>query len=77
MAGHTVIVTPSDRHVIVRLGDRVLADSTDALQLEETGIQTRWYVPEDDIAVDLVDSSMSSHCPFKGDAVYRLSLIHI
>lgn len=69
--GHTVTVTPSDRHVVVKLGDRVIAASTDALQLEETGIKTRWYLPEDDITVDLVDSSTSSHCPFKGDAVYK------
>lgn len=71
MAGHTVTVTPSDRHVVVKSGDQVIADTTSALQLDETGIPTRWYLPVDDITADLVDSETSTHCPFKGDAAYK------
>jgi uncharacterized protein (DUF427 family) len=62
---------PSDRHVVVRLGGVVLADTSRAVALCETFLPTRWYVPHDDVDTDLfVGSTTTSTCAYKGHASY-------
>lgn len=68
---HRVDTLPSSRHVVVRLGDRVLAETDRPVAVFETQLAPRWYVPEADVLVDLVDSDTSSVCPYKGHATYR------
>lgn len=60
---------PSSRHVVVRDGDRVLADTTAPVAVYETGLPTRWYVPRADVRFDaLVETDTVSECPYKGHA---------
>ena len=62
---------PSDRHVVVRVGDVVLADTHRAIALHETGLPVRWYVPHDDVVTDLlVGSTSTTTCAYKGHAIY-------
>ena len=62
---------PSERHVVVRLGGVVLADTHRAVALCETFLPTRWYVPHDDVVTDLfVGSTTTSTCAYKGHAAY-------
>ncbi|MEO5610809.1 MAG: DUF427 domain-containing protein [Ornithinibacter sp.] len=62
---------PSDRHVVVRLGGTVLADTRRAIALHETHLPVRWYVPHDDVRIDLfVGSRSTSTCAYKGQASY-------
>jgi uncharacterized protein (DUF427 family) len=62
---------PSDRHVVVRLGDTALADTRRAIALHETHLPVRWYVPHDDVVTDLlVGSTSTSTCAYKGHAIY-------
>ena len=64
-------VLPSSRHVVVKAGDTVIADSTHAHVLHETGLQPRWYVPRVDVRMDLLESSETlTHCPYKGTPVH-------
>ena len=57
--------------VQVVVGAETLADSTRAVLLHETGLPTRYYLPRDDVDMDrLVPTDTTTHCPFKGDAVY-------
>ena len=68
---HRVDVRRSDRHVRVLAGDAVLADTTRAAGVFETGLPTRWYVPRDDVRTDLLASSdTTTVCPYKGVASY-------
>jgi len=60
---------PSSRHVVVRDGDRVLADSRSPVAVYETGLPTRWYLPREDVRFDeLVATDTVSECPYKGHA---------
>ena len=68
---HRVDARSSSRHVVVRVGDRVVADTTSPMVVYETGLPPRFYVPADDVDVDLVDSDTTSVCPYKGVASYR------
>jgi uncharacterized protein (DUF427 family) len=70
-AGHTVTISPSDAHVEVRLGGEVLASTDRAKRLAETGLPDRWYLPPDDVRMDLLrKTSFQTTCPFKGEASY-------
>lgn len=68
---HRVDVRPSSRHVVVRHGDTVLAESRQPVALFETGFPTRFYLPESDVHTDLLrESDTTTVCPYKGSASY-------
>src|SRR4051794_4062042 len=68
---HRISTSPSTKHVVVQAGGEVLAASDRAVALEETGLPTRYYLPREDVRMDLLSpSDTTSHCPFKGDATY-------
>lgn len=70
-AGHTIAITPSDSHVEIRLGDELLAATDRALRLDETGLPPRYYIPKDDVRMDLLrPTNFQTTCPFKGVASY-------
>ena len=70
-AYHRIDIRSTTRHLAVRDGDRVIADSHRPLALYESGFAPRWYVPRDDIdesALESVDGQ--TFCPYKGLASY-------
>ncbi len=69
--GHRIETKPSTKHVRVEHEGQVLAESDRALELHETGLPIRFYLPREDVRMDLLlPSPTRSHCPFKGDASY-------
>ena len=62
----------SPRHVLIRLGDVVLADSHRAWRVLETSHPPTWYVPREDVDVALVRRSRrpGTVCEWKGVATY-------
>ena len=71
VGAHRVSTHPTTQHVVVTLGGAVLADSRRAVALEESGLPTRYYLPREDIRMELLTpSDTTSYCPFKGDATY-------
>jgi uncharacterized protein (DUF427 family) len=57
--------------VQVELDGVVIADSTHARVLFETGLPPRWYIPKVDVRMDLlVPTDTTSKCPYKGQAEY-------
>ncbi len=64
-------ILASSRPVRVMLGGEVVAESTRARFLFETGMPTRYYLPKDDVRSDLlVFSEHKTACPYKGEASY-------
>ena len=70
-AYHRNDIRSTSRHLVVRVGDRVVADSHAPLVLFESGFAQRWYVPR----VDIDESALTpvegqTFCPYKGLASY-------
>lgn len=62
-----VDVIPSTRHVEVFIDGAKLADSTNPLVLFETMLPTRFYLPPEDVRLDLLTTSQTvTACPYKG-----------
>jgi uncharacterized protein (DUF427 family) len=69
--GHTISITPATIHVEVRVDGEVVAESDRPVLLDETGLPTRYYLPREDVRMDLLRATtFSSVCPFKGTASY-------
>lgn len=62
----------SDKHVVVRLGDVVVADTRRAYRVLETSHPPTWYVPLADVDATLLRRSPrdGSWCEWKGAATY-------
>ena len=59
----------SSQRVVVRDGEQVLADSTRPLALHEGRLPTRFYLPPEDVRLDLLEPSATlTRCPWKGRA---------
>jgi uncharacterized protein (DUF427 family) len=70
-SGHTITVTPSTAHVEVRLDGELLASTDHPVLLDETGYPTRYYLPSEDVRMDLLrPTTLRTTCPFKGEASY-------
>jgi uncharacterized protein (DUF427 family) len=68
---HRIDIRHTSRHLVVRAGDRVVADTTSPLVLYESGFAPRWYVPRSDIvAEELTPVDLQTFCPYKGIASY-------
>jgi uncharacterized protein (DUF427 family) len=68
---HRIEVLDTSRRIRVLIGDRVVADSSRARALFETGLPVRWYLPVADVAQDLLeDSATRTTCAYKGQARY-------
>ncbi len=70
-SGHQITITPSSKHLEVRLGGETLAVSDRPVLLDETGLPTRYYLPPEDVRTELLRlTSHATTCPFKGEASY-------
>jgi uncharacterized protein (DUF427 family) len=68
---HRIDIRHTSRHLVVRAGDRVIADTTSPVVLYESGFAPRWYVPRDEISGDaLALNELQTFCPYKGIASY-------
>ena len=67
---HRVDVRRTSRPVRIEVGGEVVAETTRARLLFETGLPTRFYIPPEDIRLELHPSSRRTYCPYKGEASY-------
>ena len=67
---HRVDVLATDRHIRVSLEGTVLAETDRAVALFESNLPARWYLPAEDVKVELEPSDTLTRCPYKGTASY-------
>ena len=73
---HRITAKPAGLRVQIRFKGEVIADTRDAVQVEEpmagsTVSPIVYYVPRKDVKMDrLVRTSHHTYCPFKGSASY-------
>jgi uncharacterized protein (DUF427 family) len=67
---HPIRITPTPSRVQVRVGDVVVAESANALTLQESNYPGVQYLPRRDVTAELRPTSTTSYCPYKGDCSY-------
>lgn len=68
---HPITIEPNPHRVVVRLGDKIIADTTRALTLREASYPAVQYIPRDDVDMSILErSDHRTYCPFKGEAAY-------
>jgi uncharacterized protein (DUF427 family) len=64
---HRIDIRQTSRHLVVRAGDQVVADTHRPLVLYESGFAPRWYVPREHVvAQHLTPVPRQTFCPYKG-----------
>ncbi|WP_319436983.1 DUF427 domain-containing protein [Mycobacterium sp. RTGN5] len=70
-AYHRIDIRSTSRHLVVRDGDRVIADTRSPVVLYESGFAPRWYVSRDDVTESALEpADGQTFCPYKGLASY-------
>ena len=70
-ASHPISIEPTGRHVTVRVGGEVVAETARALTLRESTYPAVQYIPQGDVVPErLVPSDTETYCPYKGEAGY-------
>jgi uncharacterized protein (DUF427 family) len=67
---HRIDALPSSRRVRIERDGELLAESSRPVLLFETLLPTRFYLPPEDVRVELVPSPTKSTCAYKGHAGY-------
>lgn len=68
---HRLSAKPAGKRVTVKLGGEVIADTTEAIRLEEGSYPPVFYFPRKDVRMARLErSSHQTYCPFKGTASY-------
>jgi uncharacterized protein (DUF427 family) len=68
---HTITIKPAERHVAISLDGVKLAESDNAVVLDETGLPARYYFRPEDVRTEyLQPTATHTTCPFKGEASY-------
>mgnify|MGYP001560373887 CR=1 FL=1 len=68
---HRVTMKPAGVRVQVKCNGEIIADTKDAIRLDEADYPAVYYIPRKDVKMDrLVRSNHRTHCPFKGHASY-------
>jgi uncharacterized protein (DUF427 family) len=69
--GHRITTAPAGVRVRVMFKGEVIADSRDAIRLEEGDYPPVFYFPRQDVKMErLARSAHHTYCPYKGHASY-------
>lgn len=68
---HPITVGKNPDRVVVKVGDVVIADTRDALSLQEANYPAVQYIPRADVDFTRLErTEHRTYCPYKGDASY-------
>jgi uncharacterized protein (DUF427 family) len=73
---HPITLAPAAGRWRARFAGHVIADSADALILQEASYPPVVYFPRADVSMDYMSrTDAKTHCPYKGDAAYYTLLM--
>jgi len=67
---HRIDVRETARPVRIEVDGEVVAETTRARLLFETSLPTRFYIPREDVRLELHPHERRTYCPYKGEASY-------
>ena len=68
---HPITIEPNPLRVVVSVGRRTVADTTEALTLREAKYEAVQYIPCKDVDMSLLKrTDHATYCPYKGDCAY-------
>lgn len=68
---HPITIKASGARVVVTLGGHVIADSRNALTLQEAAYPAVHYIPRQDVDMtQLQRTEHATYCPYKGECSY-------
>ena len=67
---HQIVEKRVKEPITIAMGDATLAETSDAIRVEEDGQPPRYYVPITTVEAHLEPSPKETQCPFKGTAHY-------
>jgi uncharacterized protein (DUF427 family) len=68
---HPITVEPTKARVVVKAGGRVVADSRNALTLQESSYPAVQYIPREDVDFSVLErTDHETYCPYKGESSY-------
>ena len=70
-SNHPITIRQAGRRVIVTVAGQVVADTSNALVLQEAAYSPVFYMPRADVRMALlVRTEHTTYCPYKGDCSY-------
>jgi len=68
---HPITVEPTRGRVVVKASGKIIADTRNALTLQEATYPAVQYIPRSDVDMaQLTRTTHTTYCPYKGDASY-------
>ena len=68
---HPITIQFNSSRVVVSVGDRVVADTCNALTMREASLAAVQYIPRKDVDMSLLQrTDHVTYCPYKGDCTY-------
>jgi uncharacterized protein (DUF427 family) len=68
---HPITVEKNPDRVVVKVAGQVVADTREALSLQEASYPAVQYIPRKDVDLTQLErTDNESYCPYKGDAAY-------
>jgi len=68
---HPITISPAEGKVRVTVAGKIVAESMQALRLEEKGHPPAYYLPRKDADMSLLArTAHCTYCPYKGDCAY-------
>ncbi|WP_112242762.1 DUF427 domain-containing protein [Kribbella monticola] len=68
---HPITVEKNPDRVVVKVAGQIVADTRDALSLQEANYPAVQYIPRKDVDLTQLErTDHESYCPYKGDASY-------
>jgi uncharacterized protein (DUF427 family) len=68
---HPITIQPNAKRIIVKAAGKVIADTLEALTLQEASYPAVHYIPRKDVDMSLLErTDHATYCPYKGDCAY-------